>query len=188
MQVSETPLRDVKLLKVKRFGDNRGWFAEFYNESGFCAAGLPEHFVQDNQSVSRRGVLRGLHFQLGRPQGKLLRVLNGEIWDVAVDVRRSSPEFGKWAAFPLASISPAGELEMLWLPEGYAHGFLVMSETAEVLYKVTDFYDASSEKTILWSDPELGINWPLTAAGIEAPVISEKDSQGLLLTECPLPD
>lgn len=188
MQVLQTPLRDVKLLKAKRFTDNRGWFAEFYNESAFRAAGLPVQFVQDNQSVSRRGVLRGLHFQLSRPQGKLVRVVSGEIWDVAVDVRRSSPEFGRWAAFPMAPISPAGELEMLWLPPGYAHGFLVMSEAAEVLYKVTDVYDPASEKTVLWKDPTLGINWPVAAAGVEVPVISDKDSQGLPLTECDLPD
>lgn len=188
MQLFPTPLRDVKLLKVKRFVDNRGWFAEFFNETAFRAAGLPERFVQDNQSVSRRGVLRGLHFQLGRPQGKLVRVLAGEIWDVVVDVRRSSPEFGRWAAFPLQPISPAGELEMLWLPEGYAHGFLVMSDTAEVLYKVTDFWDPASEKTVLWNDPQLGISWPVAAAGVEAPVISEKDARGLTLAASELPD
>lgn len=188
MQVADTPLRDVKLLKVKRFGDNRGWFAEFFNQTAFQAAGLSEQFVQDNQSVSRRGVLRGLHFQLARPQGKLVRVLAGEIWDVVIDVRRSSPEFGRWAAFPLQPISPAGELEMLWLPGGYAHGFLVMSEVAEILYKVTDFYDPASEKTVAWNDPQLGINWPVAAAGVEAPVISEKDARGLLLAESELPD
>lgn len=188
MQVCETPLRDVKLLKPKRFGDDRGWFAEFFSERTFAAAGLPGRFVQDNQSTSRRGVLRGLHFQLGRPQGKLVRVLSGEIWDVAVDVRRSSPEFGRWAAFPLRPVSAEDQVEMLWIPAGYAHGFLVMSEIAEVLYKVTDFYDPGSERTVRWNDPQLGINWPIAAAGVEVPIVSEKDARGLLLQECDLPD
>ena len=188
MQVDETPLKDVKLLKPKRFGDDRGWFAEFFHERTFAAAGLPNSFVQDNQSMSRRGVLRGLHFQLGRPQGKLVRVLSGEIWDVAVDVRRTSPEFGRWAAFPLRQASTEGPIEMLWIPEGYAHGFLVMSETAEVLYKVTDFYDPASEQTVRWSDPQLAIDWPIAAAGMEAPLLSDKDARGLLLSECDLPE
>ena len=188
MQVRDTPLRDVKLLKANLFGDSRGWFAEFFSERTFEAAGLPTRFVQDNQSTSRRGILRGLHFQLGRPQGKLVRVLSGEIWDVAVDVRRSSAEFGRWAAFPLKPVSEDGQLEMLWIPVGYAHGFLVLSETAEVLYKVTDFYDPASERTVRWNDPELGINWPIAAAGAETPELSEKDAHGLLLRECDLPE
>lgn len=186
MTLSETPLRDVKLLKAQQFADDRGWFAEFFQEQTFRSAGLPERFVQDNQSFSRRGVLRGLHFQLQRPQGKLVRVLQGEIWDVVVDVRQSSAEFGRWAAFRLAPISAAGELEMLWVPGGYAHGFLVMSETAEVLYKVTDFYDPGSERTLLWSDPELAIPWPLAAAGVDAPVVNQKDARGRRLGESEL--
>ena len=188
MQVCDTPLRSVKLVKPKRFEDDRGWFAEFFSERTFGAAGLSTRFVQDNQSTSRQGVLRGLHFQLGRPQGKLVRVLSGEIWDVVVDVQRSSPEFGRWAAFPLKPVSDDGQMEMLWMPVGYAHGFLVLSETAEVLYKVTDVYDPASERTLLWNDPELGINWPLAAAGVETPGLSDKDARGLPLRECDLPE
>ena len=188
MRVRDTSLRDVKLLQPKRFEDARGWFAEVFHESGFRDAGLPERFAQDNQSTSRRGVLRGLHFQLGRPQGKLVRVLSGEIWDVAVDVRRSSPEFGRWAAFPLAPLTADGALEMLWIPEGYAHGFLVLSETADVLYKVTDFYDPASERTVRWNDPELAIDWPIARTGLDGPVVSAKDAQGLLLRESELPE
>ena len=188
MKLRNTPLRDVKLLQAKRFGDDRGWFAEMFHESGFAQAGLPARFVQDNQSLSRRGVLRGLHFQLGRPQGKLVRVLQGEIWDVAVDVRRSSPEFGRWAAFPLKPLTDDGQPEMLWIPPGYAHGFLVLSETAEVLYKVTDFYDPASERTVRWDDPELAIQWPIAQAGLDQPIVSGHDAAGVLLRECDLPE
>ncbi len=185
MQVLPTPLGDVKLLQPKRFGDDRGWFAEFYNEAGFAAAGLPGHFVQDNQSISRRGVLRGLHLQTTRPQGKLVRVLSGHIWDVAVDLRRHSPEFGRWAGFDLQPLNHEGQLEMLWIPEGYAHGFLVLSETAEVLYKVTAAYDPAGERTVRWNDPELGIAWPLAQIGLDEPVLSAKDAAGLLLRDLP---
>src|SRR6266705_1391288 len=120
MQVLNTPLGDVKLIQLQRFGDNRGWFAEVFNQSTFSAAGLPEQFVQDNQSFSVKGVLRGLHYQLGQPQGKLVRVLSGHIWDVAVDLRRNSPDFGKWAGIHLKG----EELEFVWIPEGFAHGFI----------------------------------------------------------------
>lgn len=159
-----------------------------FHESGFAAAGLPGRFVQDNQSFSRKGVLRGLHFQLGRPQGKLVRVLSGEIWDVAVDVRRSSPEFGRWAAFPLKPLTDDGAPEMLWIPAGYAHGFLVMSETAEVLYKVTDFYDPASERTVRWDDGDLGIAWPIGETGLDGPVVSGKDALGASLRDADLPE
>lgn len=150
MQVSKTPLRDVKLLRPRRFGDNRGWFAEVFNESTFAEAGLPTQFVQDNQSFSVKGVLRGLHYQLGKPQGKLIRVLSGHIWDVAVDLRPDSPDFGRWAGFDLKAPSEGGELELLWIPEGFAHGFLVLSETTEVLYKTTNLYYPAGERSILW--------------------------------------
>src|SRR6202789_192310 len=146
MQVLNTPLEDVKLLQPQRFGDSRGWFAEVFNQSTFSSAGLPTRFVQDNQSFSVKGVLRGLHYQFARPQGKLVRVLSGHIWDVAVDLRRDSPDFGRWAGFDLKPRNGAGELEMLWIPEGFAHGFLVLSETAEVLYKTTDLYHPAGER------------------------------------------
>ena len=126
MQVFDTDLRDVKLISPRRHGDERGWFAEVFNATKFADAGLPVKFVQDNQSFSARGVLRGLHYQLGKPQGKLIRVLSGQIWDVAVDLRLDSPDFGRHAAFHLQPRNAAGDLEMLWIPEGFAHGFLVL--------------------------------------------------------------
>src|ERR1700739_1219727 len=133
MQVISTPLRDVKLLQPRRFGDSRGWFAEFFNQPVFATAGLPTQFLQDNQSFSSKGVLRGLHYQLGKPQGKLIRVLSGHICAVALDPLTTPPASGKWAGFPL----PPDPLHLLWIPEGFAHGFLVLSGTAEVLYKTT---------------------------------------------------
>ena len=184
MQVIDTALRDVKLVRPRRFGDDRGWFAEFFNSSKFEALGLPTQFVQDNQSFSARGVLRGLHYQLGKPQGKLVRVLSGHIWDVAVDLRRESPDFGKYAAFDLKPLNAAGELEMLWIPEGFAHGFLVLSETAEVLYKTTDLYHPEGERCIRWDDPTLGIAWALD--GI-VPSVSGKDAKGSDFSQADLP-
>ena len=184
MQVFPTSLRDVKLLSPRRFGDDRGWFAEVFNSNTFANAGLPANFVQDNQSFSSRGVLRGLHYQLGKPQGKLVRVLAGHIWDVAVDLRRDSPDFGKWAGFNLKPLNDAGELELLWIPEGFAHGFLVLSETAQVLYKTTDGYHPEGERCIRWDDPTLGITWPLD--GI-TPSVSGKDAQGRSFKEADLP-
>lgn len=175
MQVVHTSLQDVKLIQPKRFGDSRGWFTEVYNASAFASAGLPTTFVQDNQSFSLHGVLRGLHYQLGKPQGKLVRVLSGHIWDVAVDLRRSSPDFGKWAGFDLKPRNEAGELELLWIPEGFAHGFLVLSESAEVLYKTTNPYYPQGERSILWNDATLNISWPID--GI-TPSVSEKDAAG----------
>src|SRR6202045_2371704 len=186
MQVLNTPLRDVRLIQPQRFGDTRGWFAEVFNQSTFSAAGLPDTFVQNNQSFSRKGVLRGLHYQLDKPQGKLVRVLSGHIWDVAVDLRRNSPDFGQWAGFHLKPPSATDPLEMLWIPEGFAHGFLVLSETAEVLYKTTDFYDPSSERCILWNDPSLNISWPLELLD-QAPTVSPKDEKGSLFQQAELP-
>src|ERR1700722_18212776 len=161
MRILDTPLSDVKLIQPKRHGDSRGWFAEVFTQSIFAASGLPTQFAQDNQSASNRGVLRGLHYQLGEPQGKLVRVLSGHIWDVAVDLRRDSPDFGKWAGFDLRPRNSNGDLELLWIPEGFGHGFLVLSETAEVLYKTTQGYYPAGERCIRWDDPTLNIGWPL---------------------------
>src|SRR5260370_26178256 len=148
MNLINTSLLDVKLVEPRRFGDSRGWFAEVFSQKTFADLHLPIQFVQDNQSFSTKGVLRGLHYQLGRPQGKLVRVLSGHIWDVAVDLRPNSPDFGKWAGFHLQP----DPLQMLWIPAGFAHGFLVLSDTAEGLYKTTDLYHPPGERCILWND------------------------------------
>jgi dTDP-4-dehydrorhamnose 3,5-epimerase len=187
MQVLNTPLDDVKLIQPQRFGDSRGWFAEVFNQSTFSAAGLPTQFVQDNQSFSVKGVLRGLHYQLGQPQGKLVRVLSGHIWDVAVDLRRNSPGFGKWAGFHLKTQSADDNLQLLWIPEGFAHGFLVLSDTAEVLYKTTNLYYPAGERSILWDDPTLNITWPLEDLHGTPPSVSPKDALGKLFTAADLP-
>ena len=187
MRVLDTKLCDVKLVEPKRFGDERGWFTEVFNAEKFAAAGLPGEFVQDNQSFSVRGVLRGLHYQLGQPQGKLVRVLSGHIWDVAVDLRKDSPDFGKWAGFDLKPRNEAGELELLWIPEGFAHGFVVVSETAEVLYKTTRGYYPQGERCIRWDDPTLKIEWPLEKLGGITPAVSGKDAVGALFAEAELP-
>jgi dTDP-4-dehydrorhamnose 3,5-epimerase len=182
MQVVDTPLLDVKLVRPKKHGDERGWFSEVFNAREFAAAGLPERFVQDNQSFSRRGILRGLHYQLGEPQGKLVRVLSGLIWDVAVDLRPGSPEFGKWAGFELSG----DEMECLWIPEGFGHGFLVLSDSANVLYKTTRYYHPQGERCVRWDDPTLAIAWPLGEIG--TPTVSAKDAEGSLFTEAELPE
>jgi dTDP-4-dehydrorhamnose 3,5-epimerase len=187
MLLIDTSLSGVKLVQPKIFGDSRGWFAEVYNTSVFSNLGLPTNFVQDNQSFSSRGVLRGLHYQLGKPQGKLVRVLSGHIFDVAVDLRRESPDFGKWEGFHLQPRNAAGELEMLWIPEGFAHGFLVLSETAEVLYKTTNLYHPAGERSILWNDPTLNIVWPLDALDGVEPSVSGKDAQGSPFLSADLP-
>jgi dTDP-4-dehydrorhamnose 3,5-epimerase len=187
MTVHNTSLRDVKLLRPVRHSDARGWFAELFNAETFAALGLPAAFAQDNQSFSARGVLRGLHYQIGHPQGKLVRVLSGHIWDVAVDLRRDSPDFGRWAGFDLRPRNPDDELEMLWIPEGFAHGFLVLSDTAEVLYKTTRGYYPPGERTLLWNDPALAIAWPLDQLGNAQPSISAKDAKGALLADAELP-
>ena len=181
MQVIETSLRDIKLIRPTKHGDERGWFAEVFNAKAFAAAGLPVSFAQDNQSFSRRGVLRGLHYQLGHPQGKLIRALSGHIWDVAVDLRPGSPDFGKWAGVDLQE----EELEFLWIPEGFGHGFVVLSETANVLYKTTAFYYPNGERCIRWDDPTLAIKWPLD--GIGELNVSAKDAAGDWLNEAELP-
>lgn len=179
MEVVATRLPGVLLLRPRIFADHRGWFAETWNEAAFREAGLPSHFVQDNQSRSRQHVLRGLHFQLQHPQGKLVRAVAGRIFDVAVDIRRSSPDFGQWVGVELSTEVP----EMLWIPPGFAHGFLVLSESADVLYKTTDFYSPGSERTILWSDPVLGVEWPLTAD----PIVAAKDAAGTAFEQTEVP-
>lgn len=182
MQVIDTSIKDLQLVRPLKHGDDRGWFAEVFNATSFEAAGLPSRFVQDNQSFSRRGVLRGLHYQLGQPQGKLVRVLSGHIWDVAVDLRPGSPDFGKWAGFHLTG----DEIEFLWIPEGFGHGFVVLSETANVLYKTTGFYHPAGERCIRWDDPTLNIQWPLHEVG--TPSVSAKDAVGKLFAEADLPE
>ena len=157
------------------FGDERGFFLEAYNEATFKGLGLPTRFVQDNHSGSRKGVLRGLHYQLKQPQGKLVRSLRGEIFDVAVDLRKDSAQFGRWFGVVLS----AENRRMLWGPPGFGHGFLVLSEFAEVAYKATGFYAPALERSILWNDPAIGIEWPLDGE----PVLSEKDRAGVLLVD-----
>ena len=166
----ETSLAGVLLLEPRVFGDNRGFFLESYNERAFREAGIREHFVQDNHSCSAGNVIRGLHYQIQQPQGKLVRVVAGEILGVAVDLRRSSASFSKWEAFTLSGENK----RMLWIPAGLAHGFRVVSETAHVLYKATDFYAPEHERTLAWNDPELRIDWQLTGE----PIISPKDQRG----------
>ena len=170
MKVIPTALPEVLVLEPKVFGDSRGWFMEVFNRRAFHAAvGLDLDFVQDNVSRSARNVLRGLHYQIRQPQGKLVRVLAGEIFDVAVDLRRSSPTFGRWAGFVLSE----EKKNMVWVPPGFGHGFLVTSEAAEVQYKTTDYYAPEHERAILWNDRDLAISWPLAGD----PVIADKDKR-----------
>ena len=168
-------LPDVLVLEPRVFGDDRGFFLEGYNEQAFAELGIRERFVQDNHSYSARNVVRGLHYQVRQAQGKLVRVAVGEILDVAVDLRRSSGTFGKWEAVRLSGENK----RMLWIPAGFAHGFRVISETAHVLYKTTDYYAPQYERTLAWNDPDLKIDWGLDAD----PVLSVKDQQGRALRE-----
>jgi dTDP-4-dehydrorhamnose 3,5-epimerase len=147
----------VLLIEPKVFSDFRGLFLETYNESAFAAIGITERFVQDNQTHSKQGVLRGLHFQVKQGQGKLVRVISGEVFDAAVDLRKGSATFGKWVGVQLSSANH----QMVWIPKGFAHGFYTLSESADVVYKVTDFYAPQHERTLLWNDPDVAINWPL---------------------------
>mgnify|MGYP001773441204 CR=1 FL=1 len=175
MKVVETSIPDVLIIEPKVFGDERGFFYESFNAAAFEAAtGLKRQFVQDNHSKSQRGVLRGLHYQIQQPQGKLVRVVAGEVFDVAVDLRKSSPSFGRWFGTHLS----AQNQHQLWIPEGFAHGFVVLSESAEFLYKTTDYYAPEHERSLLWNDPELGIEWPFD----EAPQLSAKDQAGKRLS------
>jgi len=170
VNATPTALPVVLLIEPRVFGDARGFFFESWNQRAFAAAGLDGIFVQDNHSRSLRGVLRGLHYQVEHAQGKLVRVCAGEVFDVAVDIRRSSPTFGRWVGMNLS----ADNRRMLWIPPGFAHGFLVVSEAAEFLYKTTDYWYPEHERTLLWNDPALAIDWPLEGA----PVLAAKDAAG----------
>ena len=172
MKAVQTALPDVWLLEPKVFGDARGFFFESFNAHVFAEqTGVHDTFVQDNHSKSARGVLRGLHYQIEQPQGKLVRVAQGEVFDVAVDLRRSSPQFGQWFGCHLS----AANQHQLWIPPGFAHGFLVLSETAEFLYKTTAYYAPAHERCIAWNDPALAIQWPAVEGG---PLLSAKDAAG----------
>jgi dTDP-4-dehydrorhamnose 3,5-epimerase len=170
MNIIPTDIPEVLIIEPKVFGDERGFFFESYNERQWEEkTGLRTRFVQDNHSRSAKGVLRGLHYQISQPQGKLVRCVVGEVFDVAVDLRRSSPTFGKWAGALLS----AENKRQMWVPEGFAHGFLVLSDAAEFLYKTTDYYAPENERGIVWNDPELGIDWPIEGE----PVLSKKDAE-----------
>jgi dTDP-4-dehydrorhamnose 3,5-epimerase len=179
--IIETGLAGVVLLEPKLFGDDRGFFMESFNARDFAlATGVDAAFVQDNHSRSERGVVRGLHFQVRQPQGKLVRVVSGSVFDVAVDVRRSSPTFGRWFGAELSATNH----RQLWIPEGFAHGFVVTSETADFLYKTTDYWAPEHERCIRWNDPAIGIDWPQT----DAPKLSERDAGAGLLADAEIFD
>lgn len=176
MQIKATAIPEVLIIEPKVFGDERGFFYESYNKKALTQmAGINEEFVQDNHSRSAKNVLRGLHYQIRQPQGKLVRVVAGEVFDVAVDIRRSSLTFGRWAGVILS----AENKRMFWVPAGFAHGFVVLSDDAEFLYKTTDYYAPEHERSILWNDPDLAIDWPFDGA----PVLSAKDKAGILLKD-----
>ncbi len=173
MVVTQTSIPDVKVITPKVFGDERGFFMETWNLNTFAEDNLPTEFVQDNHSRSAQGVLRGLHYQTRQTQGKLVRVTQGTVFDVAVDMRRDSPHFGEW----VGEVLSAENKKMFWVPPGFAHGFYVMSEIADFQYKCTDFYAPEYEQSLLWNDPDLGIEWPLVKG--QAPSLSEKDKVGI---------
>ena len=175
MRVRPTALPDVLLIEPRVFEDTRGFFLESFNRRAFRDAGIDAEFVQDNHSLSRRGVLRGLHYQIAHAQGKLVRVIAGEVFDVAVDLRRASPSFGRHVAVTLS----AADRRMLFIPPGFAHGFLVVSDVAEFLYKTTDYWYPDYERTLRWNDPALGIRWPTTGQ----PLLAPKDAEGALLAD-----
>lgn len=178
MKITPTSIAAVLVLEPRVFSDERGFFFESYSDRAWAELGVGPRFVQDNHSFSVRGVIRGLHYQIEHPQGKLVRVAVGEILDIAVDIRRSSPTFGQWE-----SVRLSGENKrMLWIPPGFAHGFSVLSESAQVLYKTTDFYFPQAERTVLWNDPTLNINWEVSGV----PIISTKDRAGKLLNQAEL--
>ncbi len=177
MNVVKTHIPDLLIIEPKVFGDSRGFFYESFNQKAFhVATGVNANFVQDNHSRSAKGVLRGLHYQIKQPQGKLVRVVRGKVWDVAVDLRKSSPTFGQWYGIELSEENNT----QFWVPPGFAHGFVVLSETADFLYKTTDYYAPEFERSLLWNDPALDIDWHLD--GIE-PQLSAKDKVGLLLKD-----
>ena len=176
MKVTPTALPEVLILEPQSFGDERGFFFESYNARKFeQLTGVAANFVQDNHSKSAKGVLRGMHYQIQQPQGKLVRVIAGAIFDAVVDMRKSSPFFGRWVGVELS----AENRRQLWVPPGFAHGFLVTSASAECLYKTTDYWAPEHERSILWNDPEIAIDWPLSGA----PMLSSKDSKGALLAD-----
>lgn len=180
MQATPTAIEGVFILEPKVFGDSRGFFMESFNRRAFAAAtGVDVDFVQDNHSRSRKGVLRGLHYQIEQPQGKLVRVTQGVVFDVAVDIRKGSPTFGRWVGVELSGDNH----RQFWVPAGLAHGFVVLSETADFLYKTTDYYAPQHERCIAWNDPAIGIEWPLAAHGISEPLLSDKDRAGLPLSQ-----
>lgn len=173
MNLITTPIPDLLIFEPKIFGDDRGFFLESFNQKNFqFLTGLAVTFVQDNHSRSSKNVLRGLHYQIQQPQGKLVRVVSGNVFDVAVDLRKSSPTFGQWHGVELSGENH----RQFWIPAGFAHGFLVLSETADFLYKTTDYYAPAFERCVIWNDADLGIDW-----GNTAPLLSEKDKQGLAL-------
>ncbi len=173
MNIQPTTIPDVCIIEPRVYGDARGFFMETYQNRRYAEAGIADTFVQDNHSGSHQGTLRGLHYQIRQPQGKLVRVSIGEVFDVAVDLRRASPTFGQWAG----AILNDQNRKQIWVPPGFAHGFYVLSEWAELLYKATDYYAPEWDRTIRWDDPELGIKWPLLPDS--EPVISEKDQKGV---------
>ncbi len=177
--VTPTALSDVLLLEPKVFGDERGFFFESYNERDFFSAtGLNVNFVQDNHSRSKKGVLRGLHYQIAQSQGKLVRVTQGEVFDVCVNLKKGHPDFGKWMGVHLDAQSK----RQLWIPPGFAHGFLVLSDDTDVMYKTTDYYSRADERCLLWSDPVVGVDWPLSVLAGMAPLLTDKDRQGICLS------
>lgn len=176
MNIIKTEIPDVLIIEPKVFGDARGFFFESFNTRAFAeATGLSPTFVQDNHSRSAKNVLRGLHYQIQQPQGKLVRVAVGEVFDVAVDLRKNSPTFGQWAGTVLS----AENKRLLWIPEGFAHGFLVLSESADFLYKTTDYYAPEHERCMIWNDPDIGVQWPLTGT----PILAAKDVAGRRLRD-----
>ncbi len=180
MNIIQTTLAGVLLIEPRVFGDERGFFYESFNARAFAqATGVTDPFVQDNHSHSTRGVLRGLHYQIEQAQGKLVRAVTGEVYDAVVDLRRSSPTFGRWEGFVLS----AQNKRMLWVPPGFGHGYFVLSESTDFLYKTTDYYAPQHERCVLWNDPAVGVQWPLN--GIE-PILSAKDKLGARLADAPL--
>lgn len=180
MKIESTPIPGLLLLEPAVYGDARGFFMETWRESFFTEHGIPHHFVQDNHSRSLRGTLRGLHYQLEYPQGKLVRVVRGEVFDVAVDLRHQSATFGQWFGAPLSE----DNRRQLWIPPGFAHGFYVLSESADLCYKCTEYYHPEDDHSLLWDDPEIGIEWPLLDP---SPILSERDRNAPPLAQAPLP-
>lgn len=182
MNFLNTTIPEVIEISPKIFGDDRGFFLESFRKDLFCSAGINYDFVQDNHSGSRKGILRGLHYQIQHPQGKLVRAVVGEIFDVAVDIRKKSPTFGKWVGVILTEKNH----KQLWIPPGFAHGFYVISDWAEVYYKTSDYYAPEYERSIIWNDPSIGIKWPLNNG--ELPILSDKDKLGMRIINCDLFD